>query len=323
MKRRALGRTGIEMTEIGIGTWELSGDVWGEKNDETSLDAIRAGLDAGANFIDTAADYGNGHVEELVGMLMQRDGVKRDDLVISTKVRPECMTFAPPPEMPITGFFSPAWIRAECENILFLHTWSRAWGHEDGWFTEMDRLKTEGKIRAIGISVPDEGVSDANVAVARGQVDVIQCVYSVFQQEPEVSLFPLADKFGVGVIARSPFSSGVLVQHWKPDMQFAAGDWRASWPQESRPDWLEDQVRMGELVKPIIADSGLDKPDFCLRYVLECPTVVAVIPGSANPDHVRSNMASSGAAPLSPAIRHRLKELWVSREIHGTYNGSD
>lgn len=333
MERRALGATGIEVAKIGIGTWELAGDVWGATDDATSLAAIRAGLDSGSNFIDTAADYGGGHVETLIGSLLEAGGVRRDDLVISTKVRPRCMRFAPPPGPAIAEFFPPAWIRAECEgslrrlrtdyvDILFLHTWSRAWGHEDDWHAEMASLKEEGKIRAIGISVPDEGVGDANVPIARGQLDVIQCVYSVFQQEPAVTVFPLARRFGVGVVARSPFSSGALVQPWNPDTRFAPGDWRGSWPQQTKPDWLADQVRMADLVKDIIATSGLDKPEFCLRYVLANAAVSAVIPGSADPRHVRSNLAVSTAGGLDPRITARLGQLWAEGMIHGTYNGS-
>lgn len=336
MRRRALGTTGIEVTEIGIGTWELSGDVWGGTDDRRSIAALRAGLDAGSNFIDTAADYGGGHVEELIGSMLEdgRGHLRREDVVVSTKVRPENGRFAPPPEAAIAGSFRPAWIRASCEaslrrlrtdhiDVLFLHTWSRAWGHEDEWFAEMGALREEGKIRAIGISVPDGGVGDANVPIARGQVDVVQCVHSVFQQEPEVTLFPLARRFGVGVIARSPFSSGVLVQEWHPGMRFPEGDWRGSWPQQADPDWLAEQVRMGEAVKGIIAGSGLDRPTFCLRYALGSPAVSAVIPGSADPDHVRSNMAASDGPPLDAGVRARLRDLWLTRAIHGTYNGSD
>lgn len=329
MKERLLGRTGITVGEVGIGTWELSGDVWGAKDDARSLAALRAGIDAGANLIDTAADYGQGHVEELIGRL----GVARDRLVIATKVMPESLVWAPPPETPISQSFRPAWIREQCEaslrrlrtdyvDVLMLHTWSRSWGHEDEWYETMSALKAEGKIRAIGISVPDEGATDANVAVARGQVEVIQCVHSVFQQEPEVSLFPLAEKFGVGILSRSPFSSGALVQDWTKDTVFPAGDWRATWPQSVKDAWLETQVAMTEAVRALIAGSGLDRPTFCLRYVLGSPTVSAVIPGSADPDHVASNCAASDAPDLDPTIRAAVGELWRARRIHGTYNGS-
>jgi aryl-alcohol dehydrogenase-like predicted oxidoreductase len=235
--------------------------------------------------------------------------------------------------LPIADFFRPAWIRSECEaslrrlgsehvDVLFLHTWSRSWGHEDDWFEAMAALKREGKIRAIGISVPDEGPTDANVAIARGQVDVVQAVYSVFQQEPEFSLFPLAQKFGVGILARSVFSSGALVQEWTAGMEFPPGDWRATWPNEVKAHWLDDQISMSGRVDELVADSGLSRPAFCLAYALGDPRISAVLPGSADPAHVRSNAAASGGPPLDPAVRQRLNLLWRERSIHGTYNGS-
>ena len=333
MNRRRLGATGIDVGEVGIGTWELSGDVWGTKDDDTSLAAVRAGIDAGADLIDTAADYGSGHVEELIGRLLATDPALRDRVVITTKIRPESGIWAPRPEAPIAQFFRPAWIRSECEaslrrlgtdhvDVLFLHTWSRSWGHEDDWYGEMAALKAEGKIRAIGISVADEGAADANVAIAQGRVDVVQTVYSVFQQEPEFSLFPLAEKFGVGVLARSPFSSGALVQRWEPGMAFPEGDWRATWPAEARQGWLDDQIRMTRLVDDVVAGSGLGRAAFCLAYVLGDTRVSAVIPGSADPAHVRVNAGASGRPGLDPGARQRLKDLWLARAIHGTYNGS-
>jgi aryl-alcohol dehydrogenase-like predicted oxidoreductase len=334
MRFRLLGRTGISVSEVGIGTWELAGDVWGAKQDDESARAILAGVDAGATLVDTAADYGEGHVEELLGSLFTSGRLRRDEIVLTTKVRPEGMQFAPPPEIPIDACFRPAWIRSECEaslrrlqtdrvDVLFLHTWSTAWAAEDAWYEEMVRLRDEGKIRAIGISVPDQGVAHANVAIAKEQVDVIQCVYSVFQQEPEHTLFPLARQHGVGILARSPFSSGALVQQWTPDTTFPEGDWRASWPQRTHPNWVADQARMAEVVGDVITRNGIAKPEFCLRYVLGDPTVSSVIPGSADPDHVRGNVMVSPAEPLDDAVRTELKELWVQRLIEGTYNGSD
>ena len=333
MNRRRLGRTGIEVGEVGIGTWELSGDVWGPKDDEVSLAALRAGLEAGADFVDTAADYGDGHVETLIGRLVA-EGVARDRLVIATKVRPRNGIWAPPPEAPIEDFFPPAWIRSECEaslrrlgtdyvDVLFLHTWSRSWGHHDDWYEAMSALKDEGKIRAVGISVADDGAADANVAVARGQVEVVQCVHSVLQQEPEVTLFPLAERFGVGIVARCPFSSGALVGDWSGGVDFPAGDWRATWPAKFRDNWLADQARMADLVGEVVAGSGLPKHAFCLKYVLASPEVSAVTPGSADPAHVRANALAPGdGPPLTAESRRRLRDLWSERRIHGTYNGS-
>src|SRR2546423_15235166 len=129
-----------------------------------------------------------------------------------------------------------------------MHTWSSAWDTSEEWCRCLRMLRDEGKIRAFGISLPDEGPADANAHVESGRVDVLQVVYNVFQQEPRYTLFPLAREHGVGIIARSPFSSGVLVQEWSKDMSFAEGDWRGIWPPDVKPGWLEEQVDMADLV---------------------------------------------------------------------------
>lgn len=331
MKKRELGRTGIRLSEIGLGTWQISGDVWGPKDDAESIRALQAGLDLGANFIDTAAGYGSGHSEELVGEVLRSN--RREEVIVSTKVKPLSGVFAPPPEHPIGEAYPRSWIRSECEeslrrlatdyiDILFIHTWNKAWAAETEWADEMRQLKDEGKIRAIGISIPDEGIADANVAVATGLVDVVQCVYSPFQQEPEYTLIPLAARHGVGIIARSPFSSGAIVEDWSGASPFADGDWRASWPLDVKPGWLDDQRSMGAALRAVLDAADLGHAEGALRYVLAHDAVSSVIPGSANPAHVKANLAASGAGALPDAVIGQIKELWLDRTIHGTYNGS-
>jgi aryl-alcohol dehydrogenase-like predicted oxidoreductase len=332
MKFRDLGNTGLRLSEIGIGTWEMSGDVWGKKDDALSLRALEAGIEGGANFIDTGAGYGAGHVEELIGTFLRTTPRKREEIIICTKVKPQSGQFAPPPEKDIEAFYQPEWIRDQCEaslrrlgtdfvDILFLHTWSRSWGHETAWHDELSRLKDEGKVRAFGISIPDEGITDANVQVALKLVDTIQCVFSVFQQEPIYSLLPLAAKYGVGIIARSPFSSGVLVQDWSPDMKFPEGDWRGIWPLNEKPGWLEDQVNMAERVKPILSETGLTHSQAALGFVLASPEVSSVLAGSANPEHVAENLRASEVT-LPANFVSTTRQLWLDRKVHGTYNGS-
>ena len=333
MKSRALGRTGIQISEVGIGTWELSGDVWGAKDDRVSKRAIVAGIEQGANFVDTAADYGDGHVEELIGELISFRAIVRDSVVISTKVKPKNNRYAPPPHVRIEDAYQPSWIRQQLEasltrlntdyvDILFLHTWSAAWDNSDEWYVCLRALRDEGKIRAFGISLPDEGPSDANIHLEAGRVDVVQVVYNIFQQQPEDALFPLAREHCVGIIARSPFSSGVLVGEWTKNMSFPEGDWRGIWPLDVKPGWLEEQVEMANLVRPILDTTTLSPAVAALRFVLDNPDVTSVIPGSANPAHVRSNIAASSAPALDASTRGRLRGLWVNGRIRGTYNGS-
>ena len=332
MMFRDLGNTGIKVSEIGLGTWELSGDVWGKKDTSTSLRALEVGIEAGANLIDTAAGYGSGHAEKLIGTFIKNGSPRREELVIVTKVKPECGQFAPPPNQRIDKFYGPQWIRGECEeslkrlgtdyiDVLLLHTWNRSWGAETEWHDELLRLKKDGKIRAFGISIPDEGITDANVQVALNLVEVIECVFSVFQQEPLYSLFPLTSKHGVGVIARSPFSSGVVVQDWTPDMSFADGDWRGSWPLKVKPGWLNEQISMADAVKPVLNAANISYSHGALRFVLASSEVSSVIPGSANPEHVSENLAAADSSIAANTVAE-IRGLWLRDMVHGTYNGS-
>lgn len=332
MKRRLLGRTGIKVSEIGLGTWEMSGDVWGKKNDSESLKCISVAVENGVNFVDTAAGYGQGHAETLVGKFLTTSPAHRDQLVISTKVRPKSGIFAPPPEHSIAEAYPPEWIIEQCEqslrrlgtdyiDILFIHTWSRAWGHEIAWLQTMQTLREQGKIRAIGISIPDEGVADANTQIATGQIECVQCVFNIFQQEPLYTLFPLAEQTKTGIIARSPFSSGVLAQQWYEDMQFVPGDWRGSWPKKVKPNWLADQVTMDQIVRSELEHLSVNRVNAALQFILASPAVSSVIPGSANPDHVRENCRDTDSR-LPDDLMQRLTHLWKQRQLHGTYNGS-
>lgn len=333
MKYRKLGDSDITVSEIGIGTWELSGDVWGPTEDETSKAAILAGVEEGANFIDCAAGYGGGHVEELLGGMFDRGDLKRDTTIISTKVKPQNGVFAPAAEVPIDDAYAPQWIRSQLEeslrrlrtdyvDMLFIHTWSKAWDAREEWAECLQHLKEKGLARSVGISVPDEGASDANTHIEAGRIDVIQLVFSAFQQEPEYTVLPLAAKHGIGVIARSPYSSGAIVQPWTPDKEFAEGDWRASWPLSVKPGWLEDQAAMSELIQGAFVRHGVAFTTGALGYVLNQGAVSSTIPGSAIPDHVRENMRVSGASILPEGLTDELKGLWMERRLHGTYNGS-
>jgi len=331
MRYNKLGNTDLVLSEIGFGAWQISGDVWGKKNDTQSLRAIHTALEGGINFIDTASVYGGGHSEKLVGQALRQ--ARQHEVVLSTKVIPKCRKWTPSPEADINDYFPKQWIIEQCEEsltrlqvetigILFLHTWSSAWGHHTEWFEAMQLLKKQGKIQAIGISIPDERIADANVHIEAGRVDVIQSVYNIFQQEPEYTLFPLTQKHHVGIIARTPFSSGALIGNWHKDMRFEEDDWRGTWPQTFKKNWLEEQVDMADAVKTVITTENRTMANAAIKFILMNRNVTAAIPGSSNPNHVLSNVAAAKSPPLSTNTMQQLKQLWLAGKIHGTYNGS-
>jgi len=325
MNKRQLGKTDIKISEVGLGTWQLSGDVWGKKTEAEYIQAIEVALDSDINYLDTALDYGNGYCEQVIGKALQGNS----SVVISSKIPPQCDDWSPKPQSKIEDYFSPDWIVNRCEtslknlqrdciDILFLHTWNLAWGHCTEWYEAMVKLQEQGKIRAIGISVGDRRASEANSHIEAGRLDVVQVVYNLLEQEPEYTLFPMAQKHQVGIIARCPFSSGALVSNWTACHKFPEGDWRGLWTPD---DWLAKQVEMVEQIKPIAQNTDLSMSALALKYILNHPTVTSVIPGSSRAEHIRSNVSVAALPNLPQDILKKLQQLWLDGKVHGTYNG--
>ena len=325
MKKRQLGKTNIQISEVGLGTWQMSGDVWGKKTEAEYIQAIEVAMEAGINYFDTALEYGNGYCEQVVGKALQG----HPSVVISSKIPPQCDEWSAKPQGNIDDYFSPGWIYEccettlknlgrECIDILFLHTWNVAWGDRTEWYEAMLRLKDQGKIRAIGISVGDRRASEANSHIEAGQVDVVMAVYNILEQEPEYTLFPMARKHQVGIVARCPFSSGALVSNWISSQKFPEGDWRGLWTPD---DWVAKQVEMVDWIKPIVKNTDLSMSAIALKYILNNQTVTSVIPGSSSPEHIGKNASVAAFPNLSEKILGQLQQLWLDGKIHGTYNG--
>ena len=325
MKKRQLGKTNIQISEVGLGTWQMSGDVWGKKTEAEYIQAIEVAMEAGINYFDTALEYGNGYCEQVVGKALQG----HPSVVISSKIPPQCDEWSAKPQGNIDDYFSPGWIYEccettlknlgrECIDILFLHTWNVAWGDRTEWYEAMLRLKDQGKIRAIGISVGDRRGSEANSHIEAGRVDVVMAVYNILEQEPEYTLFPMARKHQVGIVARCPFSSGALVSNWISSQKFPEGDWRGLWTPD---DWVAKQVEMVDWIKPIVKNTDLSMSAIALKYILNNQTVTSVIPGSSSPEHIGKNASVAAFPNLSEKILGQLQQLWLDGKIHGTYNG--
>ena len=144
MKKRQLGKTDIRIGEIGLGTWQLSGDVWGKKTEAEYSRAIKVAISAGIDYFDTALEYGNGYCEQVIGKALQG----HPSVVISSKIPPQCDDWSPKPQSKIEYYFSSDWIfkccertlknlRRDCIDVLFLHTWNVAWGARTEWYEAM------------------------------------------------------------------------------------------------------------------------------------------------------------------------------------------
>jgi aryl-alcohol dehydrogenase-like predicted oxidoreductase len=315
MSYRTLGRTGLSVSSLGYGTWGVASAMWVGTDEDEAARALRAAIDAGVNFIDTALAYGEGRSERLVGKVVREAG---EQVYIASKV--------PPIEWPeATGMRAPEaftadWI-VECTertltnlgvetiDVQQLHVWSDDWLGEGDWAEGVERLRRDGKIRFFGISTLPHAPQNALAAVRSGLIDTVQVIYNVFDQSPEDELFPAAQEAGVGIIVRVPFDEGGLTGTVTADTVFPDDDWRNDYFAGNR------KAQVAQRVQALTHDLGIAVdalPEVALRFCLSHPAVSTVIAGMRTRAHVGSNAraAENNGLPdseLALLRRHR----WV------------
>lgn len=317
MNYRQLGRTGIEVSEIGYGAWGIGKDAWLGAEDDESLKALNRAIDLGLTFIDTALAYGDGHSERLVGQVIK----ERDEGIhIATKIPPKNGVWPAPEGLHPDETFPGDYVR-ECteqslENlgvdsvdVQQFHVWQDEWVGEGSWMEAVEELKEEGKIKAFGVSINDHQPENALKLIETGIVDTVQVIYNVFEQSPEDELLPFCERHGVGVIVRVPFDEGALTGRITPDTEFEEGDFRNEYFRGDR------KKKVYERVQNIASDLGISEdemPEVALRYILSHPAVSAVIPGMRSVRNVEKNMVVGDGKGLPEDQVEKLKEYrWV------------
>ena len=317
MNYRQLGRTGIEVSEIGYGAWGIGKDAWLGAEDDESLRALNRAIDLGLTFIDTALAYGDGHSERLVGQVVRERG---ETIHVATKIPPKNRVWPAPEGLDPEEVFPGDYVR-ECtekslENLGMdsvdvqqFHVWQDEWVGEGSWMEAVEELKKEGKIRAFGVSINDHQPENALKLMETGIVDTVQVIYNVFEQSPEDELLPFCESHGVGVIVRVPFDEGALTGRITPDTEFEEGDFRNEYFRGDR------KKEVYERVQSIVSDLGISEdemPEVALRYILSHPAVSTVIPGMRSVRNVEKNMAVGDGEGLPEEQVERLKEYrWV------------
>ena len=308
MEYRTLGRTGLNVSDVGFGAMTIGGEVFGATDDQESLKTLHHALDVGMNFIDTADAYGRGHSEELIAQVLQ---TRRKEVVLATKggnqftVRQGLRNFD-------TGYIAGALeaslkrLRTDTIDLYQLHNPSAEVMRRGEIFELMDRVKREGKIRYYGVSL--ETVADGIVALQTGKPDTLQVVYNILHQDPETELFPLARKENVGIIARVPLERGLLSGRFAQPDDFAPDDFRARmFNEKSLPTINAALKQLGFLVKGDVRSLA----QAALRFVLSHPAVSSVIPGIRTEKQVDEALAVSGKSLPADDLT-RLRQLCQS-----------
>ena len=316
MRYRALGRTGLEVSEIGFGAWGIGGGLWLGAEDQESLRALETARSHGVNFFDTALAYGEGHSERLLARAFKSDS----KAIIATKVPPKNRIWPAQKGIPLRDVFPKQYV-LDCLNtsrknlgreqvdIFQFHVWNDDWASDPEWLDTIHTLRTQKKARFIGISINDHQPTNVIRALETGLIDCVQVIYNIFDQSPEDELFGYCQKKGIGVIVRVPFDEGSLTGRIRPDTKFPDGDFRNVYFSGDRKE------QVWQRAQKIAADTNTDiehLSELALRFVLSHPAVSTVIPGMRSSRHVSANARISDQGPLDAPMRSVLqRHRWV------------
>lgn len=315
MNHRMLGKTHLQVSELGYGAWGIGKSMWLGAEDDESMKALRRAIDGGVNFLDTALVYGDGHSESLVGRAVRNSA---ETVYVASKVPPANWSWPAGGE---AGEAYPGkWVRECTERSLSnlgletidvqqFHVWSDSWVGQGDWLEAVQQLKADGKIRSFGVSINDHQPANAIELVRSGVVDTVQVIYNIFDQSPEDELFPAVMEHNVGVIVRVPFDEGSLAGRVTPSTEFPEGDFRNDYFGGDR------RSEVWERLEALVHELGIPLerlPEVALRYTLSHPAVSTVIPGMRSLRSVEANLAAEAKGHLSdPELEILRRHRWI------------
>jgi len=318
VQSRRLGNSDLHLTPLGIGSWAIGGPgyafAWGPQDDNESIAAIRKAIDAGLNWIDTAAVYGLGHSEEIVARAL--DGVPNRPYVFTKCER------AWNERGEIRGSLKAESIRRECEGSLrrlgvdVIDLYQVHWPEpdqdiEEGW-TEMARLKQEGKVRYIGVS--NFNADQMRRAWSIAPITSLQPPYSLLDRRIEPDTLPYCREQGIGVIAYSPMKSGLLsgAMTGERAASLPKDDWRSRNPEFQEPR-LSRNLKLVEVLRDIGRRHGLTAGEVAIAWTLANPDVTAAIVGIRRPEQV-PGIAGAAGFRLSDAELGEIQRFFDTAE---------
>lgn len=326
MRYRPLGDSGIEASVVGLGAWAIGGWMWGGQDDDHSIRAIQAAIDAGMNLIDTAPVYGFGRSETIVGKAIAG---RRDKVVLATKcgliwdreagqlhftadehrINPESG------HIRVYRYNNPASIRAEVEaslkrlntdhlDLLQTH-WQEPTTPIADTMGEMMRLKQQGKIRAIGVS--NASIEQMDQYRAAGQLDTDQEKYSMLDRGLDQAVLPYLVRHHIALLAYSPLANGLLTGRITPDRRFPDGDLRSFRPRFSVEN-RQRVIAMLDELRPFAEAHGWTLGQLAIGWAIAQPGVTHALVGARSPQQVAEN-AAAAEPRLSPDEMTRIDAI--------------
>jgi aryl-alcohol dehydrogenase-like predicted oxidoreductase len=278
MNYRTLGRTGLQVSEIGYGAWGIGKGMWIGAEDDESIKALNKAVDLGLNFIDTALVYGDGHSEKLVGQVVR---ARSERIYVASKIPSKNYQWPAQRGVPAREAFPADHVIASIEESLRnlgldtidvqqFHVWSDEWADQGDWLEAIQKLKKAGKIRFFGVSINDNQPENAIRLIETGAVDTVQVIHNIFEQAPEDRLYPACERHQVASSSGFHLTKAALTGKITPDTKFDSADFRSRYFRGDRKQQVYDRVQK------IVSDLGItldQKADFALRYVQSYPAV--------------------------------------------------
>lgn len=308
MQYRILGRTGLRVSAVGLGTMVHAGH-FGPMDDRESLSAIQTAMDLGVNFIDTSDAYGAGYSETLLGQALRG---KRDRIILATKggnvmVGPDRGKRNFTPDY-ISRVLDESLKRLQTDyvDLYQLHNPTVDVIERGDVWQVLEGAKQAGKIRHYGVSI--NTVEEGIAAVNGGRSDTIQLEYNLLAQEPAEKIFPLAQKADVGIIARVPLRRGILTGKLTvaDDGRFQGEDVRA---RSFKGEPFRRELAKADQLRFLLNGDVQTFPQAAIAFCLAHPAVSTTIPGARNAQQMRENAAGADVT-ISPENLKRIDELW-------------
>lgn len=314
MKTRVLGKTGYQVSEIGMGCWQLGGD-FGPIEDATSQAALKAAHDAGITFYDTADVYGAGRSEAQIGHFLKGAGAGS---IVATKVGRTAALFPDRYEKDAIADH----LRASAKrlgvnrlDLVQLHCVPPVLLEDGAIFDIMDEMVAEGLTAYWGASV--ETLGEARICMAQPGCATLQIIFNLYRQNAAWEIFEAAKADGVGIIVRLPLASGVLTGKFHKGHRFPESDHRhynadgAAFSVGETFSGIEMDRAIEALdhVRPLVPD-GMSLADFALRWILDHDAVSSVIAGVSRPEQAVRNAAVSSLPPLGGEVHDALRRLY-------------
>ncbi|MBU4531908.1 MAG: aldo/keto reductase [Hoeflea sp.] len=316
MITRPIGKSGIEASVVGLGTWAIGGWMWGGTEEKQSIAAIQESIEAGISLIDTAPAYGQGLSETIVGKAIEG---RRDKVVLATKCGLVWHTqkgshFFDYDGKPVHRYLGKESIVYEVEQSLarlktdyidlYITHWQDPTTPVSETMEALEQLKAQGKIRSVGAS--NVSADDLEAYIAAGQLDAIQEEYSMVKRDIEGTLLPICAGHGVSMLSYSSLALGLLSGKIGPDRTFSGDDQRKDNPRFSMANREKIAGLMREIA-PIAERHQATHAQIVIAWTVQQPGITFSLCGARNPEQAREN-AKAGAIHLTPEELNLISE---------------